>query len=658
MQARPRFISTILAISATTFVVGCDESTVNEDPLASVAIEYRELLQDRRIVREEIGASDDTAQALRTLAGRSESAGREGDPAAASILTAGIRTSAASLDFDEALRFESQAAAMRDRVRAMAAAADLLATAADSAEKLDLGRTTILLESQLAESREAFNAADSELEELRAQVEFAQAQRDEHLADALQNEELAAEETAKANELGAIEAMEALPFAFHLREKAHFSRIAAAYDEISIQTIAPTMALADARRDGQSQIMEAANEARRGTRDRLDESRGFADDVRRQIDEMAATTLEALASVEAMESTEILPRLEAAIGDFDAAATAARALTRGGTREDATAGWRSIANAQFGAGRCQWEIATIHGRRADLFARLAAGGVLSDSNAATRAATEAESARKAALEAAESSFNDAIASLGNIQGEDLAATTTRTAIERAIDGVKGASMARPASIGGGGSMDGGFASGGSASSGTGFGTPTELANALSSMNPADSSRIAEATKAESEAARSLQRAFTGGDVMAPLMDAIKEQFPDFDPAAMAGEMPGMPSMGGASLPGFTVKSVEGDTATIAAANDSMKLIAVRTANGWMIDLDGSMNADPQLKMMAQMMGPMIEQMRKPMADAAQDMAGRVRAGEFASATEALEAFGELLADTMPSMGGGFGGGGF
>jgi hypothetical protein len=654
MQARLRFVTTLLTLSASTLVVGCEDSSGPEDPLAAVAKEYQDVLQSRPKVRENPTEAVDTAADLRQLASRAESAGREGNPQAAAILAAGIRSTAATLDYDEAMRAESRAAVMRDSVRSLAANADSLSTAALNAETLDLGSTMMLLESELARARNAANEADQELDELRERTEVARAERDEFLSKAMEFDATADESVRRAADLDPIEAEDYVIDAAYFRGEAHEARVNAALSDISIQTFAPTMVLADARRQGQSDVAETAREARRVAENRIEESRSFATEVRRVLNDLAAVTTEKLARIDELEREQILPRLEASISDFDAAANAARGLTRGGSREDATAGWRAIANAQFGAGRAQWEIATIQGRRADLFARLSEGGELTDSTAAMRAAEAAFDARKSALEAAETAFVDALASLGNIQGGDTASDRIRETIERAISGVKGETMAPPAAnrkASTPASSNGSSAP----SSGTGFGTPAELANALSSMNPADTTRIAEAIQAKSDVARGLQKALSSGDVISPLMDALSEAFPDFDPAEMA-DAASLPGMGGGAAFGFSVKSVEGDRATISDSNNMMTLVAARTGNGWIIDLDASMEADPNLKMMAQMMGPMLEQIRKTMKQAAADVAARVRAGEFSSAVEAMNAFAGLLEESMPNMPG-FGGGG-
>ena len=581
MQARPRYITTLLAISAATFVVGCGENSDTEDPLAAVSEQYRTLLRERPVIREQPDATDDTAETLRQLAGRAQSAGREGDEQAAAILTAGIRSTAATLEYDEAMRAESQASALRDLVRALAADADRLATTAANAEQLDIGETTIVLESELARAREAFNAADSELEELRSQTELAASERDELLAVAAEYDETANESAEVAVELDPIDARDYWIDASHFRGEAHKARVAAALSDISIQTIAPTMVLADARRAGQSEVIDAAREARRAAENRVDEARSFAADVRDLVDQLATAAADRLARVEELETTQIMPRLEASIGDFDAAASAARALTRGGSREDAAAGWRSIANAQFGAGRAQWEIATIQGRRADLFGRLAAGGGFASSS-----------------------------------------------------------------------------SGGGATAG--FGTPAEVANFLSDgsnmLLPSAFARLDAALQADTPAGQSVKKLLTSAGFAAPMISALIDRFgEDAVMASMAEDGAGGGlAVGPDMATSFSVDSVDGDTATLKSEDGSQTLVLLKTGSGWVIDLDETVEGDPNMKMMVQMMGPMMEQMLAPMKQAVDAVTKRVEAGEFSSLDEAIAAIEESMDAAQPQgLPGGF-----
>lgn len=664
MHARPRFITTLLALSATALVGGCFEDQGTEDPLAAIAAQYQKALRDRPVVREQAAADDDTAESLRQLAGRAQAAGREGDERAAAILTSGIRSTAATFDYDEAMRAESRAATLRALVRSMAADADLLATTAERAESLDLGDTNLLLEGQLSAARDRLDAAESELDDLRSQTEIYESQRDESLAEAMDlDEEARSQDEMAPNATSITDWQDHKNTAAYWRSQSHQRRIDAARQEISILTIAPTLVLADARRNGASETIDAAREARRAAENSLSEVRGYADEVRDLLDDLAAGATETIARIEAIETGEVLPRLEASIADFEAAAGASRPMTRGGSREDAAAGWRAIANAQFGAGRGHWEIATIQGRRGDLFARLAAGGVLADSSAAGRLAEAAYDARDTSLEAAEASFNEAIASLSNIQGDE-AATRIRSTIESAIAGLKGQSMARTVAAAptGGGTMSGGGMSS-SGGSGGGFGTPAALASFLSdssnALSPAAFKRMKAAMRATTPSGQAVESLLSAAGMTMPLIEALSAKFGEDAVVAAFADGGGVEG-GRMSLSmntQFSVDSVDGDTATMKSSDGSQTLVLAKTPSGWVVDLDASIEGDPNMKMMVQMMGPMLEQMMAPMRGVIDDLTPRVEAGEFATLDEAMAAFAEASAAAQPQGGaGGFPGG--
>ncbi len=235
----------------------------------------------------------------------------------------------------------------------------------------------------------------------------------------------------------------------------------------------------------------------------------------------------------------------------------------------------------------------------------------------------------------------------------------RTTIDRAISGVKGEVLEKPAlsmgtSSGGGG---GGFA--GTASGGGGFGTPAEVANFLSDSSnmllPAAFARLEGALKAETAGGQSVKKLLTSAGFAAPLIAALSEQFGE---AAVMDSLSGE-DMGGFSVgPGmemvFAVDSVNGDAATLKSKDGSQTLVLAKSANGWVIDLDATVDGDPNMKMMVQMMGPMMDQMLAPMRQAAEAVTARVQAGEFDSLEQAMEAVQESMESAQPrGLPGGF-----
>jgi len=152
---------------------------------------------------------------------------------------------------------------------------------------------------------------------------------------------------------------------------------------------------------------------------RAQEAQAFAAQIRDELGRLSETVGRLMDESVQLEQAEIMPRLEAAIGDFTAAAGAARGLSRGGTKAESNNAWRSVANAQFNAGRCQWETGSIFARRGDALARIAAGGALLDPAAIRSDIEGAEASRKEAFTAAEDSFNQALESIGRMKVDEL-----------------------------------------------------------------------------------------------------------------------------------------------------------------------------------------------------------------------------------------------
>lgn len=660
MHHRPRPIASLLALSLATVLVGCDDQATTQDPLASVAAEYAESLRSRPVIRENADAADDTAERLRAIAGRVRTAG-DADEQAAAILTTRIFLSAGTFDFDEALRFESKAARLRGMARTMAADADLLANAADNAEQLDISSANLAIEAALSMARERLGRAEEELDQLKSQLDKAESQREMHLAEAAEYERFAIEFDEEGIDKGPRAGLDEINEAIFNRQEANARRIAAANDEISILTVSPIIAHTDAERNGQLAVADNAREERRAAEARLEEARTYANEVQRALDEIRNDVGMLISESSDLETSEVLPRLQNAVGDYEAAAKAAKALTRGGTREDAAAGWRATSNAQFNAGRAQWEMASVLERRADVLGRLAAGGVLVDPNGGIGQDLQAALAdRDASLDAAKASFNAAIESIDKVPGNDADIARLKQSIQAAIDALDGMPAPEPVSTGQPARASSSRGASRPTGSGGGFGTPAELASFMSDptsqIDPSRFSRLEASFRATTPQAKSISKLLTAGSVMLPLFEAMSEKF---GASAMEQLSEGAGMMASSPLPtNFKVESVDGDTAVMTTADGSQSLMLSKTSSGWVIDLDATVKNDPQAAMMAEMVGPMIDQMMQPLGKAVDGLAAQVRAGEFSSPEEVMEALLETMSQAMPGGGGGGGFGGF
>ena len=663
----PTLVAATLATTLGVGMLGCDETQTNQDPLADIASRYHTLVQNRQINRESPDQIDDTATELRTLAGRAESAGRGGDGMGAAVLASGIRSSAATFEAQEALRIESKTNRLRSIARQLIVDADLLGGSAENAENFDLSDVDLYLESEMSDAADRVAKAQEELDQLNRNRAEVVSQQQARLDRAREQEAAAVEIAREGVDRGPLDGLDSINESIQYRQVANRERIAAARDEISVQTLVPTIALVNSEVDGQSSVVDSARQAREDARSRRDEARSFAKEVRDELGGMATMVNELLAEVTQLEDTQVLPRLDAAIGDYQAAIAAARPLTRG-TKQEKTTGWRTIANAQLGLGYAEWEKVTVLGRRADLLDRLANSDILEDQDGTLETSIDsAVSGAETAADAAKAALNEALSALGNITAQDATTARTKQAIQLALQGLDGQSM-RPeepktrtrSSRRGRGSRDAG---GRSSRSGPGFASPAEAAAFLNdpsnSFAPRTLKRLEDSMRARGRDAKNLRGIFTLGSFMAPLFEALERKFGD--QAAMSAMSSDL-DLGAMGQMRFEVADESGDQAVIEADGGGMQTAIVLTKDDgrWFLDLDGTIDQNPELAAAAQLMGPMLATQMKPMKNAASRIAKNVRAGDYDTAAEAMAAFEAEVAKAAEASsegnrGGGLGG---
>lgn len=144
-------------------------------------------------------------------------------------------------------------------------------------------------------------------------------------------------------------------------------------------------------------------------------------------------------------------------------------------------------------------------------------------------------------------------------------------------------------------------------------------------------------------------------MMKPLTDAVSEKFGADAAAKLASGLGGRQGGGmvrglGGGMKGLTKKSVDGKTA-VCTTEDGTEVRFSSASGSWKFDAAGSVSEEQAAQM--QQMAPMLSMMMAPMKKAAEAVAARVKAGEFASAEDVGTA---LTQEMMKSMGGGLGGG--
>lgn len=661
MQPRPSLIMLPLSLLLIAGLTGCGESSdTGNDTIAKINADYAAVLRERPVIREERGSTDDSAEELRRIATRADTIGRTSDARSAANLAANIRSAAGSFEFDEAVRMESSAQALRMIIRSLAGDAELLQSAAMAAESMDNSAANLVIESSLADARSRIAATEDQLDTLNEQISQSEGQRDSRISRAAALESTAGERGRSGVDAGPLDGLDHINESIDLRQQARSHRIAAARDHIAILHREPNVRVEEAKRDGQNNILDSARSARKNAERRQDAAMTYASEVRSGLEALAQTISKSLAELNVMEDEQILPRFEASIRDFDSSVNSARQLKNGGSKSEAASGSRAIANAEFGKGRVAWEAATMQNRRADVIARVAASGVIQD-NAALKTKLESTIAsRDAFLLEAAASMQKGLDALNGVQAKDATDAKIVQQIQRAIEGVKGGdlvSMSDAARIERSSNRSAATRSSSrssTADTGSGFGTPGAIAKFLSNppANADAANRLNAALVAKSETAQQLKKMFTAqGNLLNDLVAAMDTRFGE---AATATAMKSSEGMANGPLSSaFTVDSVDGDTGTL-KSEDGQKIIVSKGTNGWIVDLDATLKADPQIEMMVAMAGPMMDRMMAGMSETIGAMVKKVYAGDFDSADAVMAALQESLAQSM--MGGAGGGG--
>ena len=655
MQRRPRLITIpLLATSLATGLIGLtgceDGSSDGAEGVTRISNEYDTILQSRPIIREERTTIDETAVELRRLATQADDLGQTGDANAAAILAANIRSAAGAFEADEAGRLESAAQVTRTLIRGLAGDAELLSASASAAESMDPSRATLVLETTLADARARIAEAEEQTSELIWKLEKARGERDSRIERASSLENKASERARIGVDAGPLDGLDDINESIDFRREARGHRIEAARNDISIETISPTMRVAAARQGGQNDIMNRAREARDGVADRRENNLAYAETLRRDVAELASSMLTSMKELERIESTEIIPRFQQAMNDFSGAADNARTLTRGGSKAESSIGSRTISGAEFARGRVAWDAASARNRTADLVARILATGILAD-DAAMKANLESLIAsRDEFLKDAAESMQKSLDALGNTGSRDDTDAFITQRVQQALEAINGADLvsmadaARKTRAASRSTSGGGVAS---AASG-GFGTPAALAKFLST--PAvDAKAMAtyrSVVMADSATAQELAQIFTAQlDLMADLLPAMTERF-GADATIAAFENSGQ---GQSPFPTFTVESVDGDSARL--ANSTMSVLAAKGADGWHVDLDATLKNDPQIEMMVSMAGPMLKNMMRGLGEQFQLVTDEVKAGDFENASDVVAALEAKMSAAMGGMGG-------
>ena len=633
---------------ATVVLLGCSDPTVErqvkfEQELSAVATEYAKTLGSRPDLLSK-NPTDESLAALRTLADRANglSGGSSTQQTAARALSLSISRTTGALALDRAQAIEASHEVVRGLARAALGLAGELDAVADAGGRLDLAQDRAELQRRRDEASRTARTLQSTAASIDGPLGQVESRMKESAARLAQLEQENAVLLRKARESNPQTALAFVEEAATVQGDSRSVRTALANDGIARGEFALERSLTEKSLQSAQGLQSAAAEAldflgafEADVSSNAQKSRILASELRAQADSM----LKAVAD----ERTSVVARLfQDAAADLGKASGATGALANAVTSDELR-----LAYAQFSS--------AIAEARTVVATQGASAAGLGELKA--NAETLLTSLRERATATADQ--------LANTEEDPSLAVMKRyvDAVKKMADGADVTKMLAPA-------VEPKPAANANAAGRPRADSPdagpdnlSEIIARISSLgsDPNEASAfMIEIVDDSTGAGRAMKSIMSQSlKAIAPINAAILEKF-GADAAKAIGEsmtqgmggmgvMGAMGAMGGGDFSALTEKSNDGRTAVFSMGGET-ELTFVRRASGWKLDLLAGM--DPSMVPMLEQAAPMMGMMMGPMSKAAESVAARVRAGEFANAEEAMQAF---QTEMMKSMGGGFGG---
>jgi hypothetical protein len=633
---------------ATVVLLGCSDPTVErqvkfEQELSAVATEYAKTLGSRPDLLSKT-PTDESLAALRALADRANglSGGSSTQQTAARALSLSISRTTGALALDRAQAIEASHEVVRGLARSALGLAGELDAVADAGGRLDLAQDRAELQRRRDEASRTARSLQSTAASIDGPLGQVESRMKESAARLAQLEQENAVLLRKARESNAQTALAFVEEAATVQGDSRSVRTALANDGIARGEFALERSLTEKSLQSAQGLQSAAAEAldflgafEADVSSNAQKSRTLASELRAQADSM----LKAVAD----ERTSVVARLfQDAAADFGKASGATGALANAVTSDELR-----LAYSQFSSAIAEARtVVATQGTSAAGLGELKAN-----------AETLLTSLRERATATADQ--------LANTEEDPSLAVMKRyvDAVKKMADGADVAKMLAPA-------VEPKPAANANAAGRPRADSPdagpdnlSEIIARIGSLGSdpsAISAFMIEIVDDSTGAGRAMKSIMSQSlKAIEPINAAILEKF-GADAAKAIGEsmMQGMGGMGGRGAIGamgggdfseLTEKSNDGRTAVFSMGGET-ELTFVRRASGWKLDLLAGM--DPSMVPMLEQAAPMMGMMMGPMKKAAESVAARVRAGEFANAEEAMQAF---QSEMMKSMGGGFGG---
>jgi len=650
-------LSLPLALGSLGLLLGCEESSARAHANAQQTID-----ETSRQLRSLIATApdsgddqsvDDARRKLGEIASRLDrlDGAAAGQQAAAALLRSSVQTQLGRLETERFKQQQQTLRGKRSELSQILSTAAALARLAESAERFDPRTERAMLEAVRAQARTEIDALKAHIADLdRPMQTLADENRSNRTAaQALDGEERSLRQDAR--DRGYAAGYPIFVQAIDRRKRSDALRIQTARNDIQLSELQPERELATVEVSMVEAMTEAIAAAERDLADGVDVARERAASLRSTANDLHQRARQLVEEINAGLRGPVTESFDRAVRDLEQAVQSAGRATTGDVRE-------AVAAARQAAFSARQTLATLHANRLletrDTVAMLAATHVAAGQSRSAEGLVQAiaslreqQSALEPQLrEQAQQAISAAIEATNQL-GDRPAVTQSRDALTRMLTAIGSA----PASTASPTAPAADAAASGSAAGSAGMESAEAVVAFLNAMDPADPASGAaffELMRSGSGQGRQLLNAVRGMfDDSAAMSAAVAERW-GVEALAENSPVP-MHFAGSLQLGAATDRD-----ATITGPDLDRPIRLVRSAGRWFIDADSVI--DPST---AAELGPMLgmlDQMRPAMRRVSDQIAERIRAGEFDTIDDAMSAYQtavmtEMMSGAMGDMSG-------
>jgi len=649
MKMRGRFVALLaVGLAAPLLVGGCkDQAAQNRAEIQkTIARVGRELEQTPTPLTPDDKRFEETRRALNGILASLSAVGEgeAGQQAAGALLAAAARRKLASLSLVQAEQIESEHRQIRFLLHSEIDAATRLDALAAGRERLSTDDQQAMLGEERLAARQQLHEFSQQMAELDGPIAERETANEEDMQKAAGLDDRANALRREATERGHADGLPSFEEAVRLEREADGYKYRVAHRENDLRhDLHPERDLAASRIASLQSMLSEIEAAEQSLTQRDTLTAAQAESIRRSVADFGETIRQSLAALGQGASADLEERYAEALSHLEKAATQANRAVSKSPRGESDAARLLLAQVYGEQGRLHWARARGLADQMTVLQRLVdAQGTLGRIEQSRTELTATTTKHQEALQQAEDAFTSAKEQLQQISGQgaaDLAALKRTTDLSLAALAGQPVDLGEEGADAGRAPMRGGPASPATAGE---YASPDELLALIEQVQGDDFDMLRQfldAIHATTETARAMVRLQVQGiEPTRQFIAAIKAQFGE---QAYEQYKAGM-AMGMAQT-AYQNLSIADRTDTRVTVNYSNALVPdgtfdlVLVDGSWMIDGDTLFAfVDPAVIQQALATGPAVY-------DVMRDLAGRIRAGEFTSAEQAMQA---LMAEAM------------